>query len=328
MKDKLKKLYFVKMLIKMRDKYKRKREFISDYHFFEHNYMRSKPITKEKVEYEMILEIHKLEKGFACKEIRPFGIEKVKKLISLINKFDDLKFEESFSYDMSLSALEEYKKFYEEKKWTNLEEYLIVDKFLKSNHRHNYVKVGAYNVSRKELLQGQEVDFLKLLSSRKSVRNYAAKKLKKEDINKAIKMALLTPSACNRQMCKIYYIENKKEIVKKYAQGLGLFDMSNINYFIITFDVSNYHFIGERNQGWFNAGLLAMNFVNSLHNVGIGSCFCQFGNSNKEELEMKKELKISNSERIAVIIAAGYYDEISRIPYSTRKSEKDIYYGR
>ena len=53
---------------------------------------------------------------------------------------------------------------------------------------------------------------------------------------------------------------------------------------------------GERNQGWFNAGLVAMNFVNALHSLGIGSCFVQFGNSNQEEKDLKKLLNINKSE--------------------------------
>ena len=45
----------------------------------------------------------------------------------------------------------------------------------------------------------------------------------------------------------------------------------------------------------------------------------------KEEQEFKKLLDIPSSERVAVIITAGYYDEVSRIPYSTRKDISEIY---
>ena len=144
-------------------------------------------------------------------------------------------------------------------------------------------------------------------------------------------MAIKTPTACNRQMCKIYYMKsiNSKRVIEHYAKGgLGLFDLTNANYFVITFDISANYFIGERNQGWFNSGLVTMNFVNALHSLGIGSCCIQFGNSFKEEVKMKEELNIPKSERIGVIITAGYYDEISKIPYSTRKPIDEIYRER
>ena len=84
-------------------------------------------------------------------------------------------------------------------------------------------------------------------------------------------------------------------------------------------------FIGERNQGYFNAGLFSMNFVNALHSQGIGSCFVQFGNSKKDENIIKKICGISSSERIAVLVSAGYYEENISAPKSPRKDKKDVF---
>ena len=68
-----------------------------------------------------------------------------------------------------------------------------------------------------------------------------------------------------------------------------------------------------------------MNLVNAMHSLGIGSCFCQFGNSTKQEEQMKKLLNIPENERIAVIIACGYYVDECTIPYSPRKKIEDVY---
>ena len=71
--------------------------------------------------------------------------------------------------------------------------------------------------------------------------------LDEKDIKKAIEIASKSPTACNRQMCNIYYAKSKKssEVVKKYAQSLGLFNFKGINYFVITYDVSSCLFVGE-----------------------------------------------------------------------------------
>ena len=128
-------------------------------------------------------------------------------------------------------------------------------------------------------------------------------------------------------MTKIYYIEDsqKKKAIEKYAQGLSNFNLENANYFIITFDISSCYFVGERNQGWLNAGLLTMNFVNALHSLGIGSCFVQFGNTFLEEQKLKKILNINESERIAIILVAGYYEEEAIVPQSIRKGINDMF---
>ena len=66
-----------------------------------------------------------------------------------------------------------------------------------------------------------------------------------------------------------------------------------------------------------------MNLVNALHSAGIGSCFCQFGNSPEQEEQLKKDLGIPESERIAIILAAGYYPEKCTALASCRKNAKE-----
>lgn len=322
----IKKIPGFKFLNNIRKEY----DFNKDKNFYLKNYMYSTPITKEKLEYDMLFEIHKLEKGFAVrKNIRPFGFDKIKRIIRNIEEYERNNYEYSFSYDLAYSSLLEYKKFYESHKWTDKEEYKIVSEFI-NNKDINYLPVGAFDYKKESFINDALIDYNKFISSRRSIRNFANKELAKEDIEKAVSMAIKTPTACNRQMCKIYYIKsiNGKKTIEKYAQGLGLFDLTNANYFVITFDISANYFIGERNQGWFNSGLVTMNFINALHSIGIGSCCIQFGNTFKEEQEFKKLLNIPNNERIGVIVTAGYYDEVSRIPYSTRKPIEEIYRER
>lgn len=307
------------------------RDFGREKKFFLKNYMYSKPVTKEKLEYSLLFEVHGLEKGFTVREgQRPFGVNRVKKIIKTLVMYDERDHDQGFAYDLALSALSEYCKLYEEKKWTNREEYQAVSDYLRGKKCDKKLPVGAYDLQRESIKRDALIDYDKFLSSRKSVRNYSSKKLSDRDIEKAICAAGKTPSACNRQMCKAYYVDSadKKKVIEKYAQGLKLFDLKNANYFIVTFDVNANYFVGEKNQGWFNAGLFTMNLMNAFHSLGIGSCPVQFGNSFKEEKKIKELLDIPQSERISVILIAGYYDEVSRVPYSTRKPVEEIYKKR
>ncbi len=326
MKEKLKKIPFLgKMLLYI----KALSLYWGDMRIFVKNFIKGNR-NNNTIEYDILLEVHKLEKGMACKNLRPFGVQKIKKIIELILEYKKKGYqhEKSFAVNLAINSLAEYKRIYEEMSWVNKEEYKIVTDFLRNYKENSETLSGAYDLYYKNIKDKININYYEFLRSRHSVRNYANKKLLKEDVEKAIEMAIMSPSACNRQMCKIYEIEKNKEVVEKYAQGLSLFDLSNVNYFIVTFDTSAFYFLGERNQGWFNAGLFSMNFVNALHSLGIGSCFIQFGNSFKEEEEFKNKLDIPHSERVAVIITLGYYDKVSRIPYSTRKPIEEIYRKR
>ena len=305
-------------------------QFLKDASFYEKNYMLSKNKTINKIQYNIILNVHSIEKGMSCSKMRPFGVDKIKTLIELLKEYDKIEAKSDFAYNLGYSTLNKYKDIYEKNNWNDKNEYIIVKKFLEIKNEYKEIPVGSFEYIYNDYKKYANIDYQNFVNSRHSVRNFSSKSLLDKDIKQAVEIAIKSPSACNRQMCKIYYAkkDTSKNIIEQYAQGLTGFDLSNINYFIITFDINSNYFVGDRNQGWFNAGLIAMNFVNGLHSLGIGSCFIQFANSYNQEKKIKKELNIPTNERIAVILAVGYYAETSKIPYSSRKNVNDIYFER
>ena len=159
------------------------------------------------------------------------------------------------------------------------------------------------------------------------MREFSDKKISKDDIKYCVEAAIASPSACNRQMCKVYQVSSHEniELLSNVIMGLGGFEKKGINYFVFTYDIAAFSFYGERNQGYFNTGLFAMNFVNALHFKGIGSCFLQWANTAKEDEMVRKKLNIPNGERIVVVLAAGYYADETLCPCSYRKNVDEIY---
>ncbi|MBP5511803.1 nitroreductase family protein [Candidatus Saccharibacteria bacterium] len=248
--------------------------------------------------------------------------------MDLVKKYESFgSYENDFAYMNAINILRGYVNFYKEKGWTDTDEYKNVSLFIKQRKGINKINAGSFILRKKDFEKDAKIDFAKFLASRHSVREFKKAKINESDFKKAVQIAALSPSACNRQMCKAYLISNelKNKRVIKIGQGFGGFEKDTINTIIVTFDVNANCSIGERNQGWFNAGLFSMNLVNAMHSLGIGSCFCQFSNSSKEEQSIKELLNIPVNERIAVIIACGYYVDECKIPYSPRKSVDDIY---
>lgn len=302
-------------------------EYNYDRKFYLRNFSKSKE-TRNKIGYNMLLISHSLEKGMSNKNPRRFGVEKIKGLIDLATKYSTYQDADGdFAFINAINILRSYASFYKDHEWTNSEEYKITEKFVDKFKHVQKIDIGSFILDKKDFEKDSKIDYAKFLKSRHSVREFLPKRVSDKDMETAAKIALLSPSACNRQMCKIYYVSSieKSTATIKAGQGFGGFEKNTINPVVITFDVNANYFIGERNQGWFNAGLLAMNLVNALHSKGIGSCFCQFGNTTKEEDKLKKKLGIPKNERIAVILATGYYCEKSKIPYSPRKNIEDIY---
>ena len=305
------------------------REFLYDKNFYMLNEMyASKDNNGNGNGYNIIFNTHSLEKGLSHFDLRPFGKKKIKLIIDLLKKqliFEN--YERLFSFINGINSLREYKKVYEEHKWTDKSEYKEVSKFLIKYEKIIKQKTGAYVITKEKLKKDYDIDYNKFIKSRHSTRNYKNMPLKMEDIKKAINMAKYSASACNRQYIKVHYYPKGKmrQNVIDYSLGKGGLYLEGVNTFILTFDTNGLTGAGERNQGYFNAGLFSTNFVNALHSLGIGTCFIQFANSVKEEEKLKKLNEIPSNERIAVILYAGYYDDKSILCASPRKDFEEYF---
>ena len=285
-------------------------------------------MTQEKVGYSIILDEHALEKGMTSSNPRYFGVQKTKNIMDYITIYEKNGWTKDFAYNIGVSILHEYCDFYKKNDWVDREEYKEVFNFIKD--RDKVIESGVIKVYKKDFTNSAQIDYNSFLTSRHSFRKFENKKITSEDMQKALDMVTKTPTACNRQMCKIYYIKNEtiKNAAAKYSHGLTGFDNDSVNLIVVTYDISFLCNHGEIDQGMFNAGLISMNLVNALHSLGIGSCFLEFNDTYKEENEYKKILNIPDCEKVAVVIAAGYYPEESVIPKSTRKPLEEIYRER
>lgn len=280
-------------------------------------------IKKGDYKYSIMLLVHSLEKGMCMPTPRPYGFDKVNELMKYLKIIEKSEMD-SFEYKLGLSILSAWMEFFENNNWTNFEEYYEVKKYLK-NKLLLAEKSGHRNYERPNSNLSEQ--YYDIISSRHSVRDFMPDILNEEDIKFAIRCFIETPTACNRQMCGLIYVENSE--IKKLLDGLiiGLpgFNKENTQYFVITYDLAAFAYAGERNQGLFNAGLCTTNFINGLHSRGIGSCCLQWSNKYREDQKVRSALHMSKSERIAVVIGCGYYKEKTVIPCSVRKTEREIY---
>ena len=302
------------------------REFLYDLNFYK-KYKKVSSYNMNVLGYEAIMFSHLLEKGMEHFELRPFGKEKTKILMRLLKDLSNFEKKKSqFSIINGVNTLREYKKNYKAHGWDNYEEYKTVKEFLNDYNDIEIQKAGAFILTKKELEIDYNIDYLKFIKSRHSTRNYKKQPIKSEDVKKAVEMAKYSASACNRQFIKLHFYPSGKmrDNVIHYAAGKGGLYLEGVNTFIVTFDVNGLSWAGERNQGYFNAGLYSTNLINAFHSLGIGTCFIEFANSAKDEEELKKMNDIPEYERIAVIIFAGYYDEKSIFTVSPRKNLTDL----
>lgn len=318
LKEKLKEITLLRLAVKRLKIY---REFLCDAQSFSKHYLESAEINGEH-SYRIMLLVHRLEKGMCMSNPRPFGQQKAMDLISLLSV---CKNKQGYEYQLGCSVLRRWAAFIDEHQWDQDASYQAAQAFLKDCGKSALLQVGNELFSAPDITENSS--FSEVIFSRHSVRDYQAEELDEEDVSYALKCFLAAPTACNRQMCKIYRIEGKeeKELLDRTIIGISGFNTDTVHYFVVTFDFASFEYSGERNQGYLNAGLTAMNFINGLHARGIGSCCLQWSNPAHEDAMVRKALHISSSERIALVIGAGYYLETSAVPCSARKGVADVF---
>lgn len=279
-------------------------------------------LKKGDYRYSIMILVHSLEKGMCMEEPRPFGMDKVNVLMGYLKKIDANE-HDLFEYKLGISILNSWVKFYEMHNWVQESAYVDVKEFL--NNKKSEVNSGCqeYNIVMKDMKK----EYFDIISTRRSVRNFKTNKIDMKDIDYAVNCFIQTPTACNRQMCGLMYIEKPelKKMLDESITGLSGFNKSNVQYFVVTYDMSAFTNFTERSQGLLNAGMCVTNFINGLHSAGIGSCCLQWSIKYKRDREVREALGLRKSERIAVVIACGYYNENNIIPCSTRKTNKEVF---
>ena len=277
------------------------------------------------LESTILVVAHSLEKGLGMKKIRKgYGRKKAQNLCQYIDLYIK-KYGINNKYPLleSIGILKEYIKYQKQEKmeWNDL--YEQYDKIISKLSDEQLNIINNYNCGvvsiKKEVFinNGMNKDFVRFISSRHSIREFAKKNVPEKDILKAIELSNMSPSACNRQPTKVYISSNSDEI-KKYLNGNKAFTDDVDNFAIITCD-REYFFGNEQYQWYINGGIYLSYFILALHSLGIGSCIMQWFAFDKNEKELKKLIGAKSTEAIIAVVCYGYYPEETKCLCAQRK---------
>lgn len=266
--------------------------------FLEHSCMNKNNL--ECIATELRVLSHAIEKAMSlpnCKE--KFGEEKVKELIRLCTKYENLDEKiDSQAIEISKKTVEAYY-LYQKSKGINID--FIPKNFIR-NLDENDNLVGVISIPRKE-----GTDFEKIARNRHSSRSYDSSiEISDEIINRIVNIAQTAPSACNRQATRIYACK-KQELIKKVMEmhgGMRGFDIPGV-LFVVTGNLNLYQNEYERNTVFLDGGIFVMNLLYALDSVGLVSCPIIWGSEPTDDKKLSEILGINKKEKIVCLITAG-----------------------
>lgn len=160
-----------------------------------------------------------------------------------------------------------------------------------------------------------------LFQRRRSVRWYLEKPVPKELIEKAINMASLAPSACNRQPYEFYYLSDPKHAAKVagFAGGTVGFSQQVQNLIVVVGDLSAYPYERDRHCIYIDGALASMQLMLAAETLGLATCPINWPDVEHRERAMESELELAPHQRPIMLISIGYADPEGGIAYSAKK---------
>ncbi|CAH1543639.1 Nitroreductase [Vibrio jasicida] len=168
--------------------------------------------------------------------------------------------------------------------------------------------------------------FVGLCKQRRSVRWFQDKPVPNELIENAVSAATLAPSACNRQPFEFHVVNNPK-----LAQEIGAIPMGTAGFshnfqslIVVVGDLSCYPYERDRHVIYIDGSLASMQLMLSLETLGLSSCVINWPDIEQYEKRMSKRLGLEKNERPIMVIALGYADPQGMIPFSQKKTAKQL----
>jgi nitroreductase len=285
--------------------------------------------TEEKLRALITMHYHSIEKGLSLYDPRPgFGAEAIKDLIAHLNLYLT-RHGPAEHLSVPLNALSAYIDHNKRHNidMTELEEQ--VDKFKQTYQMALGVLPyggGVQKLNREDILQavrGVGADFF---LKRYSIRQFSEADVPVELIEEAVRRAQKTPAVCNRQSGRVWLVSGKEKVsqildIQKGARG---FSECVNKIVVVTSDLSNFQSPGERYQSWIDGGLFAMSLIYAFHSLGIGSCCLNWSMGYARDIELKRFLKMSQSETVIMLIAIGMLPEELYVAQSCRKPLAEV----
>ena len=183
-----------------------------------------------------------------------------------------------------------------------------------------------YEYSQRTVSSISQDELHNLFKQRRSIRWYETKEVELHLIEKAVEMASQAPSACNRQPFEFYTITDSDKATKiaKIAGGTTGFAENIPALIAIIGDLSSYPKERDRHLVYIDGGLAAMQLMLAFESLGLSTCPINFPDIESAERKLAEQLELSPYHRPVMLLSVGYGKAAGKIPYSQKKSAKQL----
>lgn len=284
--------------------------------------------NEENLRAKITFHYHAIEKGLSNANLRlGFGKRAFKELFWAMDKFIEKGYStKDFRFQSAISVVKSYVELHRVNSHTTKEIDAKLIKYSKYLLQENNEIGGFITLKKIGLPNFEKLGFRELALSRYSVRDFGIEDIEESKIFEAIDIATKTPSACNRQAWKVYYIKSHKMVADILAiqGGLSGNGLNLRKLLLVTSDKQYMNGGHERNQTYIDGGLYTMSLLYALESANIACCTLNTNFNLDRERKMRELLEISDSEDFIAFIALGSYPEVMKVAKSPRDDHSSI----
>lgn len=287
-------------------------------------------VTRGIVQAKIIMHYHVVEKGLTMPNRHlAFGKGIVASLMKLVQVFSARFGLEDAQVKHAIGVLKEYYELHRSQGydfgsdpayWQDLSQFLNVFTNIKAAHQCHVTLDGFYAAN--------EGPFPVFAKSRHSVRNYTQKEIPISRLKAAVSLALTTPSACNRQYCKVYCLSGngRKKLLELQGGNRGFGHLAD-KVLVVTSSLEGIATPGERNDIFVNGGMFLMNLCYSLHYHKIAHCILTWAQPLAKDAAAREIIgpTLKKEETIIALLSCGEAPGEFDVADSPRKSLDEVF---
>ncbi|HUE91180.1 nitroreductase family protein [Pseudomonas sp.] len=186
---------------------------------------------------------------------------------------------------------------------------------------------GVKSFGEKDFRRGELPDPESFFLSRYTLRDFSKQIVESSTVERAVRLAMKSPSVCNRQAWHIYDLKTPSAIVSALScqNGNRGFGHKIKRLLVVTTDLRAFVSPKERYQHWIDGGMFAMSLVWAFHSLGVASCCLNWSQDPSDDIKFRQLVPIKSEHSVIMLIALGYPDEENKVCVSARRPLAEVY---
>jgi nitroreductase len=164
-------------------------------------------------------------------------------------------------------------------------------------------------------------DLTALADRRTSVRWFLDKQVPRAVVEGAVRVALESPTACNRQPYRYEIFDDPVSVGKVAALPMGTRGYAHQlpGIIVVVGDLSAFFDERDRHLIYVDSCLATMALIFALEAQGVATCCINWPDLPDREARMAKLLGLESYERVVMLLAYGYADPAGLVPSSAKR---------